>query len=56
MAVQCFALKLLSDFTLMYQNCVGVLLKRDSDLIHKEVSGAGAGRALCVSILGWGRR
>jgi hypothetical protein len=35
-AVQCFALKLLSDFTLMYQHCVGVLLKRDTDLSTKE--------------------
>jgi hypothetical protein len=37
-AVQCFALRLLSDFTLMYQHCVGVLLKRDTDLGAKEVS------------------
>lgn len=37
MAVQCFALRLLADFTLMYQNCVGVLLKRDTDLATKEV-------------------
>ncbi|KAI3425184.1 hypothetical protein D9Q98_008953 [Chlorella vulgaris] len=36
-AVQCFALRLLSDFTLMYQHCVGVLLKRDTDLGAKEV-------------------
>ncbi|KAL4856977.1 E3 ubiquitin-protein ligase UPL1 [Chlorella vulgaris] len=36
-AVQCFALRLLSDFTLMYQHCVGVLLKRDTDLGVKEV-------------------
>lgn len=36
--MQCFALRLLSDFTLMYQHCVGVLLKRDTDLGAKEVS------------------
>ncbi len=28
-----------ADFTLMYQHCVGVLLKRDTDLGTKEVSG-----------------
>mgnify|MGYP006983477284 FL=1 len=43
-AVQCFALRLLADFTLMYQHCVGVLLKRDTDLATKEVRRAG-GRA-----------
>lgn len=31
MVVQCIALKMLTDFTLMYNSCVGVLLKRDSD-------------------------
>lgn len=36
-AVQCFVLRLLSDFTLMYQHCVGVLLKRDTDIATKEV-------------------
>jgi hypothetical protein len=41
-AVQCFALRLLADFTLMYQHCVGVLLKRDTDLATKEVRGAAA--------------
>lgn len=35
--MQCFALRLLSDFTLSYQHCVGVLLKRDTDLATKEV-------------------
>lgn len=28
-----------ADFTLMYQHCVGVLLKRDTDLATKEVRG-----------------
>jgi hypothetical protein len=37
-AVQVIALRLLSDFTLAYQHCVGVLLKRDTDLAaSKEV-------------------
>jgi hypothetical protein len=31
MLVQCIALKMLSDFTLMYNSCVGVLLKRDAE-------------------------
>lgn len=39
--MQCFALRLLSDFTLMYQHCVGVLLKRDTDLATKEVGEQG---------------
>ena len=30
--MQCVALKMLTDFTLMYNACVGVLLKRDMDL------------------------
>lgn len=29
--VQCIALKMLTDFTLMYNACVGVLLKRDAE-------------------------
>lgn len=45
-AVQCFALRLLSDFTLMYQHCVGVLLKRDTDLATKEVGGV----CVCVCV------
>lgn len=39
-ALQCFILKLLADFTLRYQNCVAVLLRRDAELaglINKEV-------------------
>ncbi|CAL8470976.1 g10518 [Coccomyxa elongata] len=31
MMVQCIALKMLTDFTLMYNACVGVLLKRDAE-------------------------
>ncbi|BDA45426.1 probable E3 ubiquitin-protein ligase HUWE1 [Coccomyxa sp. Obi] len=31
MTVQCIALKMLTDFTLMYNACVGVLLKRDAE-------------------------
>lgn len=30
--MQCVALKMLTDFTLMYGACVGVLLRRDMDL------------------------
>ena len=41
-AVQCFALRVLSDFSLMYQNCVGVLLKRDTDLATKKVRRPGS--------------
>ena len=37
--VQCLALKMLTDFTLMYSSCVGVLLKRDGEIAAKE-SGA----------------
>jgi hypothetical protein len=40
--VQCFALRVLSDFSLMYQNCVGVLLKRDTDLATKKVRRPGS--------------
>ena len=29
--MQCVALKMLTDFNLMYNACVGVLLKRDGD-------------------------
>ena len=29
--VQCIALKMLTEFTLMYNACVGVLLKRDAE-------------------------
>ena len=32
MLVQCIALKMLTDFTLMYSACVGVLLRRDAEL------------------------
>lgn len=48
--MQCFALRLLSDFTLMFQHCVGVLLKRDTDLAAKEVK-AGRGRVFCCGCL-----
>ncbi|DBB00800.1 TPA: hypothetical protein ACH3X1_000730 [Trebouxia sp. C0004] len=34
--VQCLALKMLTDFTLMYSSCVGVLLKRDGEIAAKE--------------------
>ncbi|KAK9830284.1 hypothetical protein WJX72_010812 [[Myrmecia] bisecta] len=34
--VQCIALKMLTDFTLMYSSCVGVLLKRDAELAGRE--------------------
>lgn len=34
--VQCVALKMLTDFTLMYSSCVGVLLKRDGELAARE--------------------
>lgn len=34
--IQCLALKMLTDFTLMYSSCVGVLLKRDGDTASKE--------------------
>ena len=30
-AVQCMVLKMLTDFTLMYNACVGVILKRDAE-------------------------
>lgn len=46
--------RLLTDFTLMYQHCVGVLLKRDTDLATKEVRTHqahfvfGAGCTFCV--------
>jgi len=30
--VQCMVLKMLTDFTLLYGSCIGVLLKRDADL------------------------
>ena len=29
--VQCMVLKMLTDFTLMYNACVGVILKRDAE-------------------------
>ena len=34
--VQCLALKMLTDFTLMYSSCVGVLLKRDGEIATRE--------------------
>lgn len=34
--IQCLALKMLTDFTLMYSSCVGVLLKRDGEIASKE--------------------
>ncbi|KAL0033594.1 hypothetical protein WJX79_006288 [Trebouxia sp. C0005] len=34
--VQCLTLKMLTDFTLMYSSCVGVLLKRDGEIAAKE--------------------
>lgn len=34
--IQCLALKMLTDFTLMYSSCVGVLLKRDGEVAVKE--------------------
>ena len=34
--IQCLAMKMLTDFTLMYSSCVGVLLKRDGDIAAKE--------------------
>ena len=35
--IQCLAMKMLTDFTLMYSSCVGVLLKRDGDIATKEL-------------------
>lgn len=46
--------RLLTDFTLMYQHCVGVLLKRDTDLATKEVRTHQA--ALFVFGAIWGRK
>ncbi len=34
--VQCVALKMLTDFTLMYSSCVGLLLKRDGELAARD--------------------
>lgn len=34
--IQCLAMKMLTDFTLMYSSCVGVLLKRDGEIAAKE--------------------
>lgn len=36
--IQCLALKMLTDFTLMYSSCIGVLLKRDGEVATKEAS------------------
>lgn len=34
------AVKMLKSFTLMYSSCVGVLMKRDSELTCKEAGGS----------------
>ena len=34
--IQVLCLKMLTDFTLMYGSCVGVLLKRDGEIAAKE--------------------